>query len=403
MIKINLDKNKKYLLACSYGPDSMALFDILHCNGYYFEVAHVNYGLRKEAKEETANLETYCKKNNVKFHCLYVKEPILRNIEEKCREIRYKFFEKIIEENRLTSLLVAHNQDDLIETYFLQKYRKGIVEAYGLESVTKRANFDIYRPLLAFKKSDLLKYCEKNRVPYAIDKSNLEDKFLRNKIRHNIVEKMSDAERKKTIDEINNLNSVLFNTHECIKKNSFACINDLLKYSDEELAYHYTYMCRKFVTDYELSLKQVKEFRNIMLSNKPNVVVKLRKGLFFVKSYDLAVIKTLPGTTNFAFVIDKPCKFECEFFALDFTKDSSNRNVKAEDYPITIRNASIKDKFTIKDYEVSMRRAFIDWKMPKELRSRWPIVLNNNNEIIYVPRYNSNFKPDLTTNFYVKL
>ena len=402
MIKINLEKDKKYLLACSYGPDSMALFDILRSNGYDFEIAHVNYGLREEAKEETIQLQAYCEKNGIKCHCYFVDEPISKNIEEKCREIRYKFFKKIIEENRLTGLLVAHNQDDLIETYFLQKYRKGIVETYGLESVSKRENYSIFRPLLAYKKAELQEYCDKNHVPYAIDKTNLEDKFLRNKIRHNIVEKMSNGEREKTVSEIINLNKELYRNHEQIKKNNFMKVEDLLKYDDAELAYHYTFMCRKLIPDYELSLRQVKEFRNIMLSDKPNVMVKLRKGLFFIKSYDRVEVKVLPCATNYAFIIEKPCKFDCEYFALDFTKDSSNRNVKLDDYPITIRNASIKDKFIIKNYEVSMRRAFIDWKMPKELRSRWPIILNNKGEVIYVPRYNANFTPDSTTNFYVK-
>lgn len=403
MIKINLDKNKKYLLACSYGPDSMALFDILLRNEYNIEVAHVNYGLREEAKEETAQLAEFCKKNGIKLYTYFVKEPILRNIEEKCREIRYKFFEKIIQENRLTGLLVAHNQDDLIETYFLQKYRKSLVETFGLENTSNRENYVVYRPLLVFKKAVLKEYCDENGVPYAIDKSNLENKFLRNKIRHNVVEKMSDSDREEIVNEIFNLNQSLKKCHDAIKKNDYTNIKDLLKYSDEELAYHYTFKCRELIPGYELSLQQVKEFRKIMFSNKPNVVLKLRKGISFVKSYDCATVKVLPNKTNFAFVIEKPCKLDTQYFVLDFSNGSKDRNVNENDYPITIRNASKDDTFRIKDYEVSMRRAFIDWKMPKELRDRWPVIINNKNEIVYVPRYNANFKRSLDTNFYVKL
>ena len=53
---LNLDKNKKYLLACSFGPDSMALFDMLLKEGYKFAVAHVNYRLRSEADDEEISL-----------------------------------------------------------------------------------------------------------------------------------------------------------------------------------------------------------------------------------------------------------------------------------------------------------------------------------------------------------
>ena len=403
MIKINLDKNKRYLLACSFGPDSMALFDLLIKNKYNFEVAHVNYGLRAEAVDETSKLTQYCEEKGIKLHAYKVEEEIIRNIEEKCREIRYDFFQKIIEKHRLDALLVAHNQDDNIETFFLQKNRHNIVERYGLETTTIIKNCTVIRPLLDVKKADLLKYCDDNNVPYAIDSSNLSDKFLRNKIRHNVVSKMDDNARQVAVEEIKNLNFKLLESHNRIKAIRTTKIADLLKYTDEELAYYFTIRCRELVSGYELALKQVKEFKKVMESNKPNVTIKLNKGLFFVKSYDLAEIKLLPKTTNYAYIIEKPCKFECEYFVLDFTQDSSNRNVKLEDYPITIRNACKDDIVKIKNYHASMRREFINWKMPNDLRSKWPVIINKNNEIIYVPRYNSSFKPDSNTNFYVKL
>ena len=48
-----------------------------------------------------------------------------------------------------------------------------------------------------------------------------------------------------------------------------------------------------------------------------------------------------------------------------------------------------------------MRREFINWKMPVELRDRWPIILNSKNGIVYVPRYSKDFKPTEDTNFVV--
>ena len=62
---LNLDKNKKYLLACSYGPDSMYLFSLLLKEGYNFSAAHVNYHFRKESDDEEKALRKYCYENNV--------------------------------------------------------------------------------------------------------------------------------------------------------------------------------------------------------------------------------------------------------------------------------------------------------------------------------------------------
>ena len=66
----------------------------------------------------------------------------------------------------------------------------------------------VYRPLLDFKKSELLKYCKKTWTPFAIDKSNFEDKYERNKIRHEIVQPMRDSERQVVINEIEKKNKI---------------------------------------------------------------------------------------------------------------------------------------------------------------------------------------------------
>lgn len=401
MIKINLEKDKRYLLACSYGPDSMALFDLLQQGGYIFEVAHVNYGLRPEADFETEGLTKYCKRNDIRITTLKVTQKIETNIEEKCREIRYEFFKNLVSKKKFDAVLIAHNEDDLLETFFLQKKRKGIYEHFGLAECSDSHGFNVIRPLLSYSKKELEIYDIRNGVPFAIDSSNNEDKFERNKIRHHLVQKMNDKVREDTILEIDSLNANMKKHHDEIVSANPKDISELIKYSDEDLAYYFTKLCRKYIKKYELSLRQVKEFRKVMLSDKPNVIINLKDNLNFIKSYDKATIKELPEGTNFCFVVDKPCKFDCEFFYLDFTKGSLNRNVKPKDYPITIRNASNDDEMEIKDYKTTMRRQFINWKMPKELRGRWPIILNNKNEIVYVPKYDPDFKPENDTNFYV--
>ena len=57
----------------------------------------------------------------------------------------------------------------------------------------------------------------------------------------------------------------------------------------------------------------------------------------------------------------------------------------------------------INGYEVKAKRAFIDWKMPLFVRKQWPVILNKENKIIYVPRYQKGYKRDKKSNFYVKL
>lgn len=399
---LNLDKNRHYLLACSFGPDSMALFHMLLKEGYKFTVAHVNYHLRQESDEEERLLRNYCANNNIGIYVKNVDENLGdSNLEKKCRDIRYNFFIDVIKNNHFSALLVAHQEDDLIETYLMQKKRKNLVNYFGIKEISYISDMEIIRPLLKYRKEDLLIYCRMFNVPFAIDKTNLEDHFLRNQIRHNVVEKMSGEERKEILEEINKENvalNAIFAKISNIKSNNVKEYNRL---NETEFLYALVTLGRKIKNDFIISKKQGEELRKAMLSDKPNILIVVN-GLCFYKEYDQFGFKEFSNVDDFNYVLEGPQILDTEYFYLDFTNDATNRNVHIDDYPITIRNATANDSYLIKDYYKSLRRLFIDWKMPFSLRSRWPVIVNKDGLIIYVPRYQKNFVPDKNCNFYVK-
>ena len=97
----------------------MALFSLLLEYGFKFDVAHVNYHLRKESDDEENGLRAFCESKNVKIYVCNNQEKIESNVEARCREIRYSFFKQLFDLNHYDALLVAHQQDDHIETYLL--------------------------------------------------------------------------------------------------------------------------------------------------------------------------------------------------------------------------------------------------------------------------------------------
>ena len=399
---LNLDKNKKYLLACSYGPDSMALFDMLLKENYRFEVAHVNYHLREESDAEEKALSAYCADHNTLIHIKNVSLKIKNNIEAKCRDIRYSFFCDLYFKNDFSGLIVAHNEDDHIETYFLQKQRQNLVKHYGISEFNHLLGMDVYRPLLGFTKQELLVYCENNNVPFAIDKTNLEPVFERNKIRIGVVSKMNRQERDEIIAEIDQKNDQVHNIIEKVRKvgSSIERINEL---SDVELAYYLDGIINNNEYNFAVTYNLVKEVRKMFDSKKPNIIINFnRNKCQLVKDYDSLHFQPTPKTDGYEFEMSKPSVIDNKFFFADFTGDTSNRNITALDYPITIRTFRKGDKYVIKDYQVLVRRLFIDWKMPTHLRQRWPIITNKNGKIIYIPRYRKEFKPEASCNFYVK-
>lgn len=401
---LKLDKTKKYLLACSFGPDSMALFDMLKKQGYKFMVAHVNYGVRPEAQQETMDLNDYCALNDVEIEIHYCKSQTFKgNFEAKAREIRYHFFKEIYDRYQLDGLLVGHQEDDFIETYYLQRKRGGFVEKYGIAEHTKIFGMDVFRPLLRYSKNDLLEYCKEYRVPYAIDKTNFEQDFSRNVVRANIVSKMSKLERKQTIEEIKNLNEEIEELYKNIFSKDLNNIKDLLSLSDEELQRALMFKAKKIEEMATISMNLTKEIKKILLSNKPNVSFKIHKGLIFVKEYEWCDFIDKHRDEIFVFELDRPKIMETSYFYLDFRGDTSKYNVKNEDYPLLIRSPKDNDTITINNYKSELRRLFIDWKMPSSLRKRWPVILNNKGVIVYVPRYRKEFKIKEDLKFYVKI
>ena len=181
--KINTTKN---LLAFSAGVDSSALFFILLENNIPFDLAIVNYNLRKQSKEELL----YAKELALKYKKeIYIKELKIENesnFEKKARDIRYTFFEEIIEKNSYETLITAHQLNDKFEWFLMQLSKgAGIVELLSFEENIKKEKFTICKPLINTSRADLEQYLEKNHIKFFIDQSNFDEKYKRNYFRKN--------------------------------------------------------------------------------------------------------------------------------------------------------------------------------------------------------------------------
>lgn len=200
------NKEAKIVVAVSGGPDSVCLLDVLNQlkDKYALEliVAHVNYNLRGQdsAKDEKFVLDL-AKKYDLEVLVLRPKIKTKKNLENNLRDIRYAFFEKIRKKRNFDWIAVGHNLDDQAET-FLQRLIRGAGMA-GLRGMQFK-NGRIIRPLLGFSRREILEYLKARKLKYRIDKTNQEDIFLRNRIRHGLIpylEKNFNPKFKETIFE----------------------------------------------------------------------------------------------------------------------------------------------------------------------------------------------------------
>ena len=145
-------ENKTWLAAVSGGPDSMAMLDMCIRQGMPLAAAHVNYHHRPEADAEEAYVKDFCLSHGIR---LFVKnDPFIYegNFEAAARKHRYDFFAEIVKENGYAGVLVAHQEDDLIETYIMQKEKNIVPEYYGLKEEMMYHGILIRRPLLSHTK-----------------------------------------------------------------------------------------------------------------------------------------------------------------------------------------------------------------------------------------------------------
>ena len=188
---LSISSSKTLIVGVSYGPDSMALLDIL-CKYYpnnKIICAHVHHNHRKESDEEVRKLEYFCKLKNITFEFMKIDSyENNRFTEQEAREKRYAFFENLINKYDSNYLFTAHHGDDLIETVLMRIVRGSSLKGYaGISLISKRKNYNIIRPLLFVTKDELLNYCDKNSLNYAIDKSNDDDTYTRNRYRKYIL------------------------------------------------------------------------------------------------------------------------------------------------------------------------------------------------------------------------
>lgn len=180
----------RLLLAVSGGGDSMAMLDLLHHEGYYCEVAHVNFQLRGDASDRDEGLVTsVCHTKGLVLHSMQIDTRLYaqehkQSIEMAAREIRYDFFEALMDEHNLDCVVVAHHGDDVVETFFINLMRGTGLR--GLSGIAPK-NGRIVRPLLSVSHQDLIGYLEERNLAYCTDATNFDTTILRNELRHGII------------------------------------------------------------------------------------------------------------------------------------------------------------------------------------------------------------------------
>lgn len=183
-------KGKKLLLATSGGIDSMVLVNLCHQSKLDFAVAHCNFQLRGEESDEDENfVKNQIEKLQVpifiqRFDTKAFAEQNKLSIQVVARNLRYEWFYTLLANHNFDYILTAHHLDDSLETFLINFTRGSGIE--GLTGIPEQ-NDKIVRPLLAFSRDEIEAFAQENQITWREDSSNASDKYLRNKLRHDVI------------------------------------------------------------------------------------------------------------------------------------------------------------------------------------------------------------------------
>ncbi len=397
------------IVALSGGVDSVVLAHILHHLGFDFTIAHCNFHLRgEESNRDEAFVRQYAQRMGKPFLCkefdtaAFAKEARL-GMEEAARDLRYGWFRQLAHEKKTSDqelpILVAHHANDSVETVFMNFFRGcGISGLHGILPIKE----GIYRPLLFAKRNDIVRYALSRQLSWIEDATNMDEKYTRNFLRHNIVPEL---------------------------KNCFPTIEDNIlgnmeRFRDVETLYneHIALLKKKLLQEtggnHELDIATIKR-QNAL----PTVVYELFKDFGFSSRHTAEILKLLDAESGarlessshtiwkdrFTLIVSSKQEYATEeiiwnetdektlpdgtVWSKELSEEGNMANSVSLDYdtlqfPLVIRHWKEGDEFYPSGMQGKKKLAkyFIDQKIPTPLKHRiW--IVTSAGRIVWIAGY----------------
>lgn len=407
----SFNKNDIIIVGCSSGPDSMALVDLLlKCRKKYnlmIVIAHVNHNVRKQSYEEAIYMREYCEKNNLMFETMTIEKFGDDNFENEARNIRYHFFQSLVEKYNANYLMTAHHGDDLIETILMRISRGSNLSGYsGFHKVVDMGTYKIVRPLIEYTKDELIEYDELNNIKYFVDESNYSDHYTRNRYRKYVLPFLKDEDQdihKKFLKFSENL----IEANKFIERERDKIINDVIvdkklvidkfmkvdPFLQKEILYFLMY---DFYQDDLILIndRHIKLINDLIYSKKSNGFINLPNEINAIKCYNTLELcasssEMLSYEIEFNEYAELPNNHCIEL--ISSTSDNSNYvcrlNSKELKLPLIIRTRKFGDRMFVKGMNGSkkIKDIFIDKKVKLADRDNWPVVVDSTGKVVWLP------------------
>lgn len=400
------------VVACSGGPDSMALLHMLYRLKKALDIevvcAQVNHNTGRNGQaEEQEFVKAYCRNHGLTFEGMTIEDYGDDNFHNEARTKRYSYFGEVVKKYKAKYLFTAHHGDDLTETILMRIVRGSTLRGYsGFSKIVDMGTYKIVRPLIEVSKDDILSYDKKNRVPFREDSSNTKDVYTRNRFRKYIVPQFK-KEDKHVNAKFYKFSKTLLEYNEYIDKQMKRCLSKVYPQNvlnieefeklDRVIAMKIIYYMleQKYQDDLMLITDHHAELiYQLINSNRANVSIHLPNNIKAVKSYNTLTLTNEDVSPN---------EYEIEIIkyvnlpngknieVVDKSKLTDNNVIRLSSdevcLPLHVRSRRNGDKIYIKGMLGSkkVKDIFIDEKINQSERDLWPVVVDSKNNIVWLP------------------
>ena len=420
-----IQKGSSVLVGVSGGPDSLALLYFLNKHKEMYDitltVAHVDHMLRgNQSFEELLYVKNICKDWDIPFEGVQVNvneisKESSSSIEVIAREVRYDFFQSVMKKRSISTLALGHHGDDQIETILMRLTRGSELKAAaGIQVKRPFATGTIIRPFLCVTKSEIEDYIKMNNLIPVYDHTNEEDIYTRNRYRNHILPFLKSENKNVHIhfqqfseqmleDEffLMDLAKKTYNKVVSKEKNGDLTLN-LIEF--RKAPFPLQRRCIQLILNYLYNGELPKDLTSIHIDSifelidktKPSGQIDLPQNLKVYRSYDLCVFTFHVQTKKPYFLKwDKGKTLELPNGRQLFMKEGSvpddiGQNVfildENTEFPLYVRTRKNGDRIRIKGVGTKkIKSLFIDLKIPHNERDVWPIVTDQEDNILWVP------------------
>jgi tRNA(Ile)-lysidine synthase len=420
--------NSKILAGVSGGPDSLVLLHFLRSIrtelGFELVVAHVDHMFRGgESYEDYLFVEKICQDWGIPFEGRQINVPEYikktgESTQNAARKLRYSFFTEVMEKHGLSTLALGHHGDDQIETMLMRITRGAAATARA--GIPVKRGFSIgtlIRPFLIVSKSEIAAYAEENSLVPRLDPSNEKNDYLRNRFRHSVLPFLKN-ENPKVHEHFQRFSQELYDDEEFLqelaaerlpsvwiqKEKDFAAVNiDAIQEVPKPLQRRVIQLILKYLyieRPSSLSALHIDQLLALFFNPHSSAELHLPDALIVEKSYQTGIFRFFSEESpSYFFTLNVPgeiilpngYKIKAHYKEEENLERHGNHSFiftadKAQ-LPLLVRNRKEGDRMAIKglDGTKKLKDIFINEKIPRSKRDAWPVVLNQKEEIIWLP------------------